>query len=146
VNISNQVAEAIVGYLQDEVIVHDPTIIPGMSKDLSDERSSRIVIIGTDAMLRKPSLPGLYDVNGTVNVIQSVDDTDGDIKFEAMCAEVESILGARATTKAAIMSQDADLFIYSYIWLGSNLAASARKFMATYNFTVFARNSTNTIT
>jgi hypothetical protein len=117
-----------------------------MVTDLNDEATSRIVVIGTDSSLRKAALAGLFDVNGTVNVIQSVDETDGTAKFHAMCEAVQSILGKREATKSALMAIDPDLFIYSYQWLGDTPAATQRKFMASYSWTAFARNSPNTTT
>lgn len=144
--IENQIAVAIAAYLTAQTVTNDPTIISGMVTDLNDEATSRIVVIGTESTLRKASLPGLFDVSGTVNVIQSVDETGGDTKFHEMCDAMESILGARNATKAALMAIDTDLFIYSWQWLGEIPAANNRKFMASYNWTAFARNSPNTTT
>ena len=145
-NIANQVSRAITAFLETQTIPNDPTVINGLTTDLNDESQSRVIVIGTSAELRKASLPGLYDVSGTVNVIQSVDDTDGETRFTDICDSIQSILGGKYTMPAILEGIDSDLKIYSYQWLGSSLAASTRKFMATYNWTAFTRNSPTTTT
>lgn len=145
-NIANQVALAITTFLQTQTIPNAPTVINGLTTDLNDETQSRVIVVGTGAELRKASLPGLFDVSGTVNVIQSVDDSDGETRFSVICDSVESILGGKYGMPLILEGIDSDLKIYSYQWLGSSLAASTRKFMATYNWTAFTRNSPTTTT
>ena len=145
-NISNQLAVAIATFLQGETIPHSPTIISGLVTDLNDEAQSRIIVVGSAATLRKASLPGLYDVTGTANIIQSVDDADGEDRFTDICDEIESLMGGKYGMPAILEAIDPELKIYSYQWLGSDLAAGKRHFKATYNWTAFARNHTTTTT
>ena len=73
-NICDQVSAALVTFLATQSITGNPSIVKGISADLNNEAKTRIVVIGDNSALRKPSLPGIYDVTGEVAVIQGVDD------------------------------------------------------------------------
>jgi len=143
-NINNQVAVAIASFIGGLPVPGSPTIVSGIKTDLNAAQDSRIIVIGERSDLRKPSLPGLYDVTGSVNIIQSVD-TDGcEAAFHATCDYINNALGGRYGMPGILQAIDPYLYVYSYQWIGSNLAASDRKFLAVYQWTAFVRNTANT--
>lgn len=139
-NICDQVSAAIAAFLVTQSPPGDARVTKGISADLNAEVETRIVVIGQDSNLRKPSLPGLYDVSGEVAVLQSVDAENAEASFESLCLWVQESIGGKYGMPDFIMGIDPDLHVYSWQFIGSSLAASERKFLASYKWTAFARN------
>lgn len=143
-NMANQIALAMAGHLSAQTLPHSPQIDAGLSVVSATEDESRIVVIGTEATLRKPLLPGLYDITGSVDVIQSVDSEDAESRFHEICDSINSILGDKDGMPAILAGVDPELHVYSYNWTGSRLMAGSRRLLAQYNWTAFARNTPTT--
>jgi hypothetical protein len=145
VNIANQCAVAIATYLQGEDIAHSPAVEYGISAALNESENARVIVVGNDAKLRKESLPGLYDINGEIHILQSVDEEDAETKLGEICDSINSIMGGKYGMPAILQGIDSDLHIYSYNWQGSqNVSGGKRQFGTIYNFHLFARNTSNT--
>ena len=145
-NISNQLAEAMTSYLQGLTFTGTPTINTSLTADLNTEEGSRIVVVGNQSNLYKTSLPGIYRIDGSVNIIQSVDEASGAETFNTLCEEMESAIGGKTEMIDNLQTEDSELHIYTYNFMGSSIAAADRQFMCSYQFEIIARNHDNTTT
>ena len=149
-NLPEQIAAAIAAYLQTQSVANSPAIQSGISAAVVVEEISRVVVVGNEAALRKSSLPGLYDVSGTVNVIQALDDDQSEIKFAQTCDSINHILGGKYGMPCILQNVDPQLKVFSYQWLGNSLAVgggnTSRQFLASYQWTAFASNTPITTT
>lgn len=143
-NIANQVAVAITGVLGSSGIPYDPTIIDGMSPEVNTETNSRIVVVAGEATLYKTSLPGVFEIKGVVHVIQSDDTDNSDTRLTSMTDAVESTLGQKYSMPDMVAGIDPELHLYTYNWLGPDLARNERKSMVSYNWQCIAKHSPNT--
>lgn len=145
-NISEQVSIALAQILRDELT--GIQIDSGISASINSAEDMRVVVYSSDAQMRKPSLPGLYDVSGDVMIMAVMTSDNAVDNFNQLCDTVNQLLGGKYSMPALFKSIDPDLHVYSYQWLGSNLGVTADQkcFTATYQWTVFARNTPNTTT
>jgi hypothetical protein len=144
--ICHQVASAITVILQSQTLPNSPTVVSGITAEINDEESARVIVIGDSSTLYKPSLPGLFSVNGTVIVVQSIDSTNAETKFNDICQAIEGIIGMKYQMPSLIHTVDSSLKIFTYNMAGSTPSIGKRHFMARFSFDCIASNSPITTT
>ena len=144
--ICHQVEKAITVILQSQTLPHTPDVVSGITATINEEESCRIIVTGDGASLYKASMPGLYTVNGTVIVIQSIDFDDAETRFNNVCQEVAGIIGMKYQMPNMIKTVDPSLKIFTYNLSGSTPSIGKRHLMARYSFDCLASNSPITTT
>lgn len=91
-------------------------------------------------------LKGLYDVIGEVTLVQSIDDTNADVKFREECERLREILSDESLTVANITANDSYLHIYNRSWQLTDMQQDAgdRGFKATFSWKALVRDTLNT--
>lgn len=140
--ITDQISAAVAGILAAASLPHDPTVQPMVADLENSEEVCRVIVNATTSELRKPSLPGIYDVSGEV-VIQHSMDADGvdspAENFQEVCDAVRGVIGAKYGMPTSIQAEDEDLHIFSWNLTGQENVNVARCFLARFAWTACAR-------
>lgn len=140
--ITDQLSAAVAGILAASSLPHSPSVDRMVSDAENDQEVCRVIVTAQTAELRKPLLPGIYDVAGEV-VIQhaiSADGVDSPAEnFQAVCDAIRQVIGAKHAFPALIHTQDEDLNVFSWNLTGQESVNTARCFLARYLWTACAR-------
>lgn len=139
--ICHQVEKAITVILQSQTLPNTPEVVAGITAAINEEESCRVIVTGDSGTLYKASLPGLYTVNGTVIIIQSIDFDDAETRFNDICREVAGIIGMKYQMPDMIKTVDPSLKIFTYNLSNSVPSIGKRHLMARYSFDCLVSNS-----
>jgi len=135
--ITDTASKALAAVLREEVLSAS-TIDEGISASINDVFDNRVIVIGNDASLRHPFVPGKYDVRGEVVIQQSVDTEDAENLFRTLCEEVRTSLENKDTLPDRIAGQHPGFLVYTFIFQDQTASPSKRGFQAAYQWEIFA--------
>lgn len=112
--ITDQIATALAAILTASGLPHSPTIQTAVSTTENEAEVLRVIATALTSELRKPNLPGIYDVSGEVAILQGIGDTNAETNFRAVCEAIRHVVGSKYQMPVSLKSQDADLHVYSW--------------------------------
>lgn len=139
--ISDRLAQAISGALVAGGVT--TTVQGGIELTENAAYTSRVICTVESCTQRSAALRGIYNAQGQVHVLQSIDETDADTNFRALCTAVECVLGHETDSPTNIMAQDGSLHIYNRSWHLDQQSddAGERGFKGTFSWRAVVRHN-----
>lgn len=141
--ITDRLAAALATLLAQSALPGDPSVVTQIDITENDEESARVIVVAGSSELRKPSLPGNYDVLGEVAIFKTIDQQvgTGDLvtEFQELCDAVEEIVGMKYDIIPMLRGIDPKLEVYSWNLTGQASMMQERAMGARFSWAAFAR-------
>jgi len=140
----DRISKAVAGMIENSGI--SVTVQSAVETAQNATTYSRIVSRVNSCSQRAFILKGVYDVMGEVTLVQSIDDTNADVKFRAYCETLREILSDESLTTVSIEANDGTLHIYPRSWQLTDMQQDSgeRGFKATFSWQALVRDTLNT--
>jgi hypothetical protein len=141
--ITDRLAAALATLLAQSELPGDPSVVTQIDITENDEESARVIVVAGSSELRKPSLPGNYDVLGEVTIFKTIDQQSGTedlvAEFQELCDAIEEIVGMKYDIIPLLRGIDPKLEVYSWNLTGQASMMQERAMGARFSWAAFAR-------
>ncbi len=124
----------------------DTEVRGSMEDDPSTAFANRVVCIAEDAQELAAHIKGVFTCQGSVTIMQSIDETDGLETFRFLCDQVRHIVGSETGFQDMIQSKDPSITVYHRsVRIGSmSVDAGTRGWKGTITWSCVAKDTDTT--
>jgi hypothetical protein len=125
---------------------YDAEVRGSMEDEATLEFNTRIICQAEESQELAAHIKGVFVCSGSINIIQSIDETDGLEKFRFLCDEVKHIVGSETGFKDMIQSKDPAITVYHRsVRIGSmSVDAGTRGWKGTLSWSCVASDTPTT--
>lgn len=141
--IGAKITEALAAYLEAAGV--DAECQPALTATLNEQGDNRVVCTHGGATERQ-TLRGIYDVNGEVHVLTSIDIENAIATHLRLCDSVRNLIGDTEACANGVMNQNPDIHIYNRSWRCGDMNddAGSRGYKSTFSWRAVARDTPTT--